>query len=48
MFVELPPFDSNTKISSIIEVKFKANWISIGIKGNPPYISHETEGVVDS
>jgi hypothetical protein len=39
---------ANIKISSIVEVKFKANSISIGIKGNPPYLSHQTEGVVDS
>lgn len=42
LFIDPPPIPNNIKISSVIEVKFKANWVSIGIKGNPPYISHET------
>lgn len=40
MYVEPPPLPQGIKASSVIEIKFKANLITIGLKGNPPYLSH--------
>lgn len=42
MFIEAPPIPANIKISSVLDVVFKPQLVSIGIKSNPPYLSHET------
>ena len=48
MYVEAPPLPESIKLANVFDVAIKSHSITIGIKGNPPYLSHETEGIVDS
>lgn len=48
IFVNTPPLHPSVKLSNVFDVKITSSSVTIGIKGNPPYLSHQTEGVVDS
>ena len=48
LYIEPPPIPENLKLKNVLDIKIRSNLVSVGIKGNPPYLAHETAGVVDS
>lgn len=47
LWIEAPRVQG-VKLSEVVKVEWKANWLSVGLKGNPPYISEQTQGIVDT
>lgn len=47
VFIQPPPLPENIKIKAVIQIKFNPKSLSVGIKGNPPYLAHQTAGIVD-
>lgn len=47
-YIPLPPTPPNIKPAKLFDIKITSVALTVGFKGNPPYLNHHFQGIVDS